>query len=191
MANLVAALPVGPAAVGPALKHGLYSEAAVLPGENPRHLRQLRRQMRASVRPLGAVEETLTDELVSIIWRLRRVGRVEAELVAWSVESAAGEREENGLPALATERLVARSYSLDFANRAVKHQLLALQLRLEHELHRTMRLLWQLQAARGITVAEAVTALTEADAEEEEPPITEEWELDTAQLGSGSGSDGV
>lgn len=187
MANLVAALPARAAETGPALKHGLYSEAAVLPGENPRHLRQLRRQMRASVRPLGAVEETLTDELVNTIWRLRRLGRIEAEMVAWSLDSYSRAVAEDGHEPLTTNRAVTRAYSVDLCRDAVKERLAHLQLRLEHQLHRTVRLLWQVQAARGVTVAEAVTALIDTGDDEE---IVPECELDTAQSGSESGFEG-
>ena len=74
-----------------ALRHGIYSESLVLPSENPRHLRQLRTALRAALKPVGAVEELLADQVVTAAWRLRRYAILEACLV-----SCAGA--EMGLP---------------------------------------------------------------------------------------------
>ena len=65
-----------------ALKHGLRSEKAVLPGEDPRAFEEVRSSVFAELRPEGEFEAFLAWRVASGIWRMSRLVRVEAELFA-------------------------------------------------------------------------------------------------------------
>src|SRR3712207_1362234 len=66
-----------------ALKHGLLSRDTLLPGEDEAALRELGERLRAELRPAGELENLLVDRITSLLWRLRRLGRVEAGIFAW------------------------------------------------------------------------------------------------------------
>src|SRR5690349_20644312 len=63
-----------------AAKHGLYSDTRLLPGEDRRLYRKLAVDIMDFFRPIGPVEETLTDQILSEIWRLKRYERAERSL---------------------------------------------------------------------------------------------------------------
>ncbi len=75
--------PEGKAAVRlNALKHGLLSREVLLPGEDEDALRELAESLRAELQPIGELEDVLVDRITSLLWRLRRLGRVEAGIFA-------------------------------------------------------------------------------------------------------------
>ncbi len=87
--------PEGKAAVRlNALKHGLLSEEVLLPGEDEAALRELAESLRAQVQPVGELETLLVDRITSLLWRLRRLGRVEAGIFAWELYGELAERAE-------------------------------------------------------------------------------------------------
>jgi hypothetical protein len=63
-----------------ALKHGLLAQAAVLPGEDEEAFTRLADELLAELRPVGAQECLLAEEIVNLWWRLQRAARVEAGL---------------------------------------------------------------------------------------------------------------
>ncbi len=65
-----------------ATKHGLLSREVLLPGEDEEALKQLGENLRAELQPLGELENLLMDRIIAAVWRLRRLGRVEAGLFA-------------------------------------------------------------------------------------------------------------
>jgi hypothetical protein len=70
--------PTGKARVSlNAVRHGLASHAALLPGEDPDELDALASAYHDDLRPRGALEEDLVARIVGIAWRLRRVARAE------------------------------------------------------------------------------------------------------------------
>jgi hypothetical protein len=78
-----------------ALRHGLLSKEILLPGEDADDLRELGDRLRAELRPVGELENLLVDRIVATIWRLRRLGRVEAGIFAWELyEELAGRAEQ-------------------------------------------------------------------------------------------------
>lgn len=72
-----------------ALSHGLTAGRALLPGEDPGELEALAAGIAAALRPRDALEAVLVDDVVAAAWRLRRVPRVEAGILALGSSSPA------------------------------------------------------------------------------------------------------
>jgi hypothetical protein len=88
--------PEGKAAVRlNALKHGLLSEEILLPGEDEEALRKLAESLRAELQPVGELENLLVDRIITLTWRLRRLGRVEAGIFAYELYGQFVERARN------------------------------------------------------------------------------------------------
>ncbi len=64
-----------------AVKHGLLATEIILPDEDAGDVTEFERKLRASLLPVGPMEELLTDRIVSSAWRLRRLARMEAEVL--------------------------------------------------------------------------------------------------------------
>ncbi len=76
----------GKAAVRPnALKHGMLSRQTLLPDEDGAALTELAESLRADLQPVGALEDTLVDLITARLWRLRRLGHVEAAIFDWQL----------------------------------------------------------------------------------------------------------
>jgi hypothetical protein len=56
-----------------ALKHGGYSAAALLPGENPAALKKLHDDLIAELSPVGALEEDIVASITRLVWRKRHL----------------------------------------------------------------------------------------------------------------------
>jgi hypothetical protein len=75
--------PEGKAAVRlNALKHGLRSQEVLLPGEDEEALTELGDILTTELQPVGVLENLLVARITSAVWRLRRLGRVEAGIFA-------------------------------------------------------------------------------------------------------------
>src|SRR5262249_5522353 len=65
------------------LKHGLTSRfAPILPGEDEDAFNELRDEIVNDLKPRGAMEREIVDDLAQIRWKLRRLARVEAQMMA-------------------------------------------------------------------------------------------------------------
>src|SRR5439155_22150104 len=62
-----------------ARRHGILSRASLLSNESREEFESFRRRLWRSLRSSGELEALLADGVVSSVWRLRRVLRVEAE----------------------------------------------------------------------------------------------------------------
>jgi len=68
-----------------ALKHGLLTRAALLPGEGAaaaHALAALSASVHTELKPEGAIQRALVDRIVASLWRLRRLAQVESGLFA-------------------------------------------------------------------------------------------------------------
>ncbi len=65
-----------------ALRHGLRSLQTVVPGESPDEWETHRAAVVADLAPWGAVETALAEHVAAKLWRLGRVVRHEADLIA-------------------------------------------------------------------------------------------------------------
>jgi len=64
-----------------AVTHGLLAKELILPDENAGDAAEFEQQLRASLLPVGQVEELLTERIILAAWRLRRLARVESTLL--------------------------------------------------------------------------------------------------------------
>jgi hypothetical protein len=63
-----------------ALKLGLYCQAALMPGEDPKPLAQLNRDLVAQYQPKSPGEKSAIDEIAAIKWRILRCSKIESGL---------------------------------------------------------------------------------------------------------------
>ncbi|MFU0841006.1 MAG: hypothetical protein ACFWTZ_00040 [Burkholderia sp.] len=70
------------------VKHGLRSEAAVLPHESAEDYASLQQELMDEYQPQGITEKALVQELAATIWRKRRVLRAEAAQVNMGINGA-------------------------------------------------------------------------------------------------------
>lgn len=71
-----------------ALKNGIEAESLVLPGEDPARLAALSRNYLVQFLPVGPVEERLVRSLTLSDWYQERFARIEAKIVALSIDPA-------------------------------------------------------------------------------------------------------
>jgi hypothetical protein len=84
-----------------ALRHGLTAESGALPSESCEAFDHLRDRLVAEFRPATVLDEILVDRLADLLWRLRRVGLFERELMAWI-----GERQAEAFDQPSDQRLL-------------------------------------------------------------------------------------
>jgi hypothetical protein len=77
-----------------AMRHGLLSKEVLLPGEDEEAFRELGEHLRDELQPVGELENLLVDRAVAAVWRLRRLGRVEAGIFVWERYGELAERAE-------------------------------------------------------------------------------------------------
>jgi hypothetical protein len=90
--------PEGKAAVRHnSLRHGLLSEDIVLPGEDEEALRELAERLSAELQPVGELETILVGRVTSLLWRLRRLERVEAGMFVRGSHGVVGDLDTSTL----------------------------------------------------------------------------------------------
>src|ERR687891_1306929 len=76
-----------------AVKHGLRSKSALLPGENPEEYYELKAKMQAEWKPQGTTEEFQLEQMLQNQWRLRRIAIMEQDLFVEAFEGSFGSEE--------------------------------------------------------------------------------------------------
>jgi hypothetical protein len=77
-----------------AVRHGLRSKSALLPGENPEEYYELKTRMLAEWKPQGTTEEFQVEQMLQNQWRLRRIANMEQDLFVEAFEGLFGREEE-------------------------------------------------------------------------------------------------
>jgi hypothetical protein len=98
-----------------ALKHGIYSKFACIPGEDPEKLDALREDLRAEHQPASLTEEILVDELAHHYWRIQRYRYLESHM--WTTPG----RDAQGDLCADTQRIV---WMIDHGLAALYHRAL-------------------------------------------------------------------
>src|SRR5579859_6638669 len=63
-----------------ALKHGLCARKPLIPGENEAEFTQFASGWVDEQKPTGPMQEFLAERIITVAWRLRRAGKLEAAL---------------------------------------------------------------------------------------------------------------
>ncbi len=74
------------------IKHGLLSKQLLLPGESAHEFEELGRQLKEDLKPIGAFETRLVEDMAADFWRLSRIRRIEAGIFAWQGYQIESER---------------------------------------------------------------------------------------------------
>ena len=64
-----------------ATRHGLLAQQPLLDGEDPAEFEALRERLVEEFGPASAAEEFLVDDIAGLLWRLRRLAKVEVALL--------------------------------------------------------------------------------------------------------------
>jgi len=125
-----------------ATRHGVLARTPLLPGEDPAELEALSAGLTERLGPEGGVEELLLDELVGVLWRLRRLARVELGLYAMGLEAPV-------LRALSGAGEASAALGVAFSSQAASFAVLTrYESALVNRLRRALADLERLQAAR-------------------------------------------
>ena len=74
------------------VRHGLRAQDALLPDEDPHQLQALCDELYSQLEPHGLVEEQLVDRMANVMWRIKRVERVEAGVFCFNFHSVLRDR---------------------------------------------------------------------------------------------------
>ena len=66
-----------------ATKHGLLSKQVLLPSESEEEFEELSQGLREDLKPVGALETRLVEDIAADFWRLSRIRRFEAGILTW------------------------------------------------------------------------------------------------------------
>lgn len=123
-----------------ALKHGLLSREVLLASENEIDLVALRQGLQMELAPQSPLEQVLVDRVVSNMWRLCRLHRIEREVM---------ESKPYGMP-----EPIEGVLGANFAQSHTYLKLMRYEANIERGLYRALHELQRLQATRrGDTVA--------------------------------------
>lgn len=75
-----------------AVRHGLRTQDALLPDEDPHQLQELCDQIHNELQPHGILQEHLVERIALTMWRLKRVERVEAGVFCFNFHSVLQDR---------------------------------------------------------------------------------------------------
>ena len=123
-------------------KHGLYSKALLIPGEDRADFEALRADLAAEHRPVGVTEELLVDEIAQHYWRMKRYRALEVQVYKAKSE------DENGV-ALDVDNWV-KCIDLGLFT-SIQRALNSA----ERSFYRALKTLREMQKARGFVPAQA------------------------------------
>ncbi len=157
-----------------ALKHGLFSSETVVNGEDQAEFDLYREAMIGEMWPVGVIESSLAERIVSLSWRLRRTERMQNqalnELLKWLVTPSPIQLYAQSLtpphmrtseedikcnipePKMALGRVARRDWG---AGDKVLERLMMYEQRIESSMYKTMNKLKQFQLIRRIEKKEA------------------------------------
>ena len=151
--------PEGKSAVAQnGIKHGLLARQSTIPGESQAEFDLYHQQVFAQYDPSGPIETVLTERIVTLSWRLRRINRLQTAAVNSFCTSQKSSPlsgltarfspkppdDSTPLPDLDIGKITVK----DFANSRVIDRLSMLERRMENSLYRTIMELQRLQMIR-------------------------------------------
>jgi len=154
-----------------ATKHGLFAQENVIQCENQSDFECFGEKLLAGLAPVGGVEAMLAERIVSLSWRLKRVERMNSEVVdvmIAKVETNSLERRwrrEAGLvdtESGKSELALGWAMIVDFSKSQVLERLLMYEKRIESSLYKAMKELEKLQGLREKEQAKMEEAIPSA-----------------------------
>ena len=148
-----------------ALKHGLRGSQTVIGSESQTDFDLYRDRMLTELAPAGSMESMLAERIVSLSWRLRRAGRIQAQTIdVLNTDNATGPlanltqsfllkiqgKSQPDPSAPAPELTLGRMAIKDFSNARVLDRLLMYERRIEHSLYKTILEFQRLQIMRKL-----------------------------------------
>ena len=143
-----------------ALKHGLRSKHPVIPGEDPVEYQHKLDQLRADIRPVNSIEDSLVEQIADTSWRLKRLSRIEAAIGRYGIERSAAKSDNAGKD---DEQILGNAfigYSLDNLTRLARYEA-----QLSRRYHRATKELTDLRKNSAQTLFRS-RAMEERDREE-------------------------
>jgi hypothetical protein len=129
------------------IKHGLLSKEVLLADEDESALVELGKRMRHHLAPVGEMETVLVDKIIAAVWRMRRILRIEQEMIDHEMASKKENRlsyERKKTPVTIWEAL-----EHDLTEHDILARLTRYEAHLERGFYRALHELQRLQAARG------------------------------------------
>ena len=118
------------------LKHGLLSRDVVLPDEDAKAFAQLANRLGDALDPVGELELVLADRIIGLVWRLGRLGKIEAGILT-DPDFVSG-----------TVPTLGDAFMRDSANANALSKLSRYETSMERSLYKALHELQRLQAAR-------------------------------------------
>ncbi|MDH3890524.1 MAG: hypothetical protein OEV49_05520 [candidate division Zixibacteria bacterium] len=155
-----------------AVKHGLRARDPILKSphlnENPEEYKRLLDTLYDELKPQGIIQEHLVLKIVNIMWRYRRVIDAETSKINRQLESAAYDIERGDHlrfvtdPDDADDRILARHETNlvgvnSVPDQSFRDSLMTYEMRLDRQLTRAFRLLYQLQLAQSSKTLQDLT----------------------------------
>lgn len=130
-----------------AVSHGLLSNEAVLPDEDPKKLEALSAAMQKELNPRGELESFLVDRITTDMWRLRRVMAVETSHAKLAKSSVLNDT----LAALAYQGKGDQKLAADIAGLTSEknEKIMRYSTTIERSMYRALHELQRLQAVRN------------------------------------------
>ncbi len=125
-----------------ALKHGLLSQEVLLSEESEEELVALGKRMRAELAPATELEVILVDRIVANTWRLRRMMRVEREMIEDDKNTASIS------PFRGSDKTLGGALGYEFGNRDKYDKYLRYEVSVERGIYKALHELQRLQAIR-------------------------------------------
>ena len=145
-----------------ALKHGLRSKHPVIPGEDPIEYQHKLDQLRADIRPVNSLEDSLVEQIADTSWRLKRLSRIEAAIGRYEIERSAAKSHNAGKD---DEQILGNAfigYSLDNLTRLARYEA-----QLSRRYHRATKELTDLRKNSAQTLFRS-RSMEERDREQEQ-----------------------
>jgi len=158
------------------LKLGIYSEALIIPGEDPADLNQLAAEYRDHYQPVGPAENELLDQAIQAQWMKRRYFRIEAAFINYRAASHPD-----------PEHAVGAAYDDDHKHGNTLNRIFRRQQAAARDWREALQLLERHQGRRRQQEAEAESEM-EADTGSEDDDLAGPEALETAPSDHRSGS---
>jgi len=125
-----------------AIKHGILSKEVLLEGEDESVLIEIGKKLRAELQPQTELELVLIDRITANVWRLRRVMKIENEMMDHDRFTT----DYMGKP---VEKSLGEALNYDFSHNDTYGKLIRYEVSIEKGIYKALHELQRLQATRN------------------------------------------